>query len=86
MMIITNMFFLPIASITYFLVYKASVASANTDEFINDPRNPRFASGGKIVDLEKEIRCATFQFHSLYKGFSILDLSFNSIIELFFYS
>ncbi|KAG4408135.1 hypothetical protein JTP64_001441 [Candida tropicalis] len=41
------------ASITYFLVYKASVASANTDEFINDPRNPRFASGGKIVDLEK---------------------------------
>ncbi|MCP8720016.1 MAG: ATP synthase subunit J [Asgard group archaeon] len=53
MMIITNMFFLPIASITYFLVYKASVASANTDEFINDPRNPRFASGGKIVDLEK---------------------------------
>ncbi|KAL6452613.1 ATP18 ATP synthase subunit J [Candida maltosa Xu316] len=41
------------ASITYYLVYKGSIASANSDEFINDPRNPRFTSGGKFIDLEK---------------------------------
>lgn len=38
---------------TYFLIYKASVASMNSDEFINDPRHPRFASGGKFIDLNK---------------------------------
>ncbi|CCE86816.1 Piso0_005329 [Millerozyma farinosa CBS 7064] len=40
------------ASITYFLVYKASVASMNSSEFINDPRHPRFAKGGKFIDLK----------------------------------
>ncbi|CAK7905595.1 ATP synthase subunit J, mitochondrial [[Candida] anglica] len=46
--------FLAGASITYFLVYKGSVASMNSDEFINDPRHPRFATGGKFIDLEKK--------------------------------
>jgi len=41
------------AGITYFLIYKASIASMNSDEFINDPRHPRFASGGKFIDLDK---------------------------------
>ncbi|AOW27114.1 F-type H+-transporting ATPase subunit J [Candida albicans P57072] len=41
------------AGITYYLVYKGSIASANSDEFINDPRNPRFAKGGKYIDLDK---------------------------------
>lgn len=48
--VITNLF---LAAITYFLVYKASIASMNSDEFINDPRHPRFAQGGKFIDLEK---------------------------------
>ncbi|KND95819.1 hypothetical protein QG37_07921 [Candidozyma auris] len=26
----------------------------DTDEFINDPRHPRFANGGKFIDLEKK--------------------------------
>lgn len=43
-----------LAAVTYFLIYKASVASANSDEFINDPRHPRFATGGKFIDLEKK--------------------------------
>ncbi|ODV80470.1 subunit I/j of mitochondrial ATP synthase [Suhomyces tanzawaensis NRRL Y-17324] len=42
------------AAITYYLIYKASIASQNSDEFINDPRHPRFASGGKFIDLEKK--------------------------------
>ena len=40
-----------IAAITYGLVYKAGVASMDSDEFINDPRHPRFAKGGKFIDL-----------------------------------
>ncbi|EGV63548.1 ATPase, F0 complex, subunit J [Yamadazyma tenuis ATCC 10573] len=41
------------AVVTYGLVYKGSVLSMNSDEFINDPRHPRFASGGKFIELEK---------------------------------
>ncbi|ABN64218.1 Subunit i/j of mitochondrial ATP synthase [Scheffersomyces stipitis CBS 6054] len=41
------------ATITYYLVYKGATASMNSDEFINDPRHPRFQSGGKFIDLEK---------------------------------
>ncbi|KAI5957507.1 ATP18 [Candida theae] len=43
-----------IAGVTYYLIYKASIASANSDEFINDPRNPRFKNGGKFIDLNKK--------------------------------
>ncbi|CAG81134.2 ATPase, F0 complex, subunit J [Yarrowia lipolytica] len=32
--------------ITFFLFAKAANASMNTEEFINDPRNPRFKAGG----------------------------------------
>ncbi|RLV93644.1 ATP synthase subunit J mitochondrial [Spathaspora sp. JA1] len=42
------------AGITYFLIYKASQASMNSAEFINDPRHPRFASGEKVIDLENK--------------------------------
>lgn len=42
------------AAITYGLIWKAAGAMQNTDEFINDPRHPRFASGGKFIDLEKK--------------------------------
>ncbi|CAN3354680.1 ATP synthase subunit J, mitochondrial [Diutina catenulata] len=42
------------AAITLGLIYKAGEASMNSDEFINDPRHPRFARGGKFIDLEKE--------------------------------
>ncbi|KAI5951740.1 ATP18 [Candida jiufengensis] len=42
------------AVITYYLVYKGSVASMNSDEFINDPRHPRFKNGGKYIDLSKK--------------------------------
>lgn len=42
-----------LAGITYFLIYKFSIASMNSDEFINDPRHPRFSNGGKFIDLEK---------------------------------
>jgi hypothetical protein len=42
------------AGITYYLIYKASIASMNSDEFINDPRHPRFAKGGKFIDLESK--------------------------------
>ena len=43
-----------LAGVTYYLIYKASVAASNTDEFINDPRNPRFKNGGKYIDLSKK--------------------------------
>ncbi|ODV67290.1 ATPase, F0 complex, subunit J [Hyphopichia burtonii NRRL Y-1933] len=42
------------AAISYYLIYNASIASMNSDEFINDPRHPRFAAGGKFIDLEKK--------------------------------
>lgn len=38
--------------ITYWMIGKAASASANTAEFINDPRNPRFARGEKVVELK----------------------------------
>ncbi|CCD24639.1 F1F0 ATP synthase subunit i NDAI_0D03250 [Naumovozyma dairenensis CBS 421] len=41
-------------AITYWGVSKITTASENSDEWINDPRNPRFAKGGKIVDLNKD--------------------------------
>ncbi|CCC67184.1 hypothetical protein NCAS_0A06260 [Naumovozyma castellii] len=41
------------AAVTYYGVSKFADAYGNTDEYINDPRNPRFAKGGKIVDLTK---------------------------------
>lgn len=41
------------AVISYALIWKAAAASQDSDEFINDPRHPRFASGGKFIDLEK---------------------------------
>lgn len=43
-----------LAAISYYLIYNASIASMNSDEFINDPRHPRFAAGGKFIDLEKK--------------------------------
>ncbi|KAH3900045.1 probable ATP synthase subunit J, mitochondrial [Saccharomycodes ludwigii] len=36
----------------YWLVGKAATASANSAEFINDPRNPRFQRGEKLVELK----------------------------------
>lgn len=39
---------------TYALIWKGADASMNSAEFINDPRHPRFASGGKFIDLDKE--------------------------------
>ncbi|SCU78806.1 LADA_0A07778g1_1 [Lachancea dasiensis] len=36
----------------YWAVGKAASASAQTSEFINDPRNPRFARGEKPVELK----------------------------------
>ncbi|KAL6946946.1 atp18 subunit J of the mitochondrial F1F0 ATP synthase [Hanseniaspora vineae] len=39
--------------VTYWGVGKAADLSANTAEFINDPRNPRFQNGGKFIELEK---------------------------------
>lgn len=47
--ILTNL-----VAVTYYLVGKAADASMNSSEFINDPRHPRFANGGKFIDLEKE--------------------------------
>lgn len=42
------------AAISFGLIYKAAEALMNSDEFINDPRHPRFAKGGKFIDLEKK--------------------------------
>ncbi|GMM38700.1 F1F0 ATP synthase subunit I [Saccharomycopsis crataegensis] len=39
--------------LTYYLVAKAANASANTEEFINDPRNPRFAREKTTEELFK---------------------------------
>lgn len=36
--------------VVYYLVGKAANASAGTSEFVNDPRNPRFARGEKPVE------------------------------------
>lgn len=38
--------------IVYWLVGKAADASSNTREFINDPRNPRFARGEKPIEFK----------------------------------
>lgn len=51
---IYNLILTILAAITYYLVYKGAQASMNSDEFINDPRHPRFAKGGKFIDLNKE--------------------------------
>lgn len=37
--------------VTFFLLSAGADASANSKEFINDPRNPRFKQGGKIVEV-----------------------------------
>ncbi|AET39942.1 F1F0 ATP synthase subunit i Ecym_5168 [Eremothecium cymbalariae DBVPG len=37
----------------FWLVSKAASASANSAEFINDPRNPRFQRGGKHTELKE---------------------------------
>ncbi|OBA21063.1 subunit I/j of mitochondrial ATP synthase [Metschnikowia bicuspidata var. bicuspidata NRRL YB-4993] len=42
------------AAISFGLIVKAAEALMNSDEFINDPRHPRFAKGGKFIDLEKK--------------------------------
>lgn len=39
-------------AVVFYLVGKAADASANSAEFINDPRNPRFARGEKTVELK----------------------------------
>lgn len=36
----------------YYTFGKVAHLSANSDEFINDPRNPRFARGEKPVELK----------------------------------
>ncbi|CAH2448066.1 F1F0 ATP synthase subunit j, mitochondrial [Komagataella phaffii CBS 7435] len=40
------------AGITYYLIGKAANASMNSDEFINDPRHPRFNRGEKVIDIK----------------------------------
>lgn len=40
-------------AIVFWAVGKAADASSRTDEFINDPRNPRFARGEKPVEIKK---------------------------------
>ena len=42
-----------LAAISFGLIAKGAEALLNSDEFINDPRHPRFAKGGKFIDLEK---------------------------------
>jgi F-type H+-transporting ATPase subunit j len=42
------------SAITYYLIYMGANASMNSAEFINDPRHPRFANGGKFIELDKE--------------------------------
>ncbi|AGO12506.1 AaceriAER163Wp [[Ashbya] aceris (nom. inval.)] len=37
----------------YWVMSKVADASANSAEFINDPRHPRFARGEKPVELAK---------------------------------
>ncbi|KAG7195951.1 atp18 subunit J of the mitochondrial F1F0 ATP synthase [Scheffersomyces spartinae] len=39
------------AAVSYFLVWKGGNALQDTDEYINDPRHPRFQKGGKFIDL-----------------------------------
>ncbi len=39
-------------AVTYYLISKAASASAASEEFINDPRNPRFARGEKVVEIK----------------------------------
>lgn len=41
------------AALTYGLIWKAAGAMQDSDEYINDPRHPRFSKGGKFIDLEK---------------------------------
>jgi len=43
-----------LGAITYYLIYMGANASMNSAEFINDPRHPRFANGGKFIELDKE--------------------------------
>lgn len=40
-------------AVTYYLIGLAAQASMNSNEFINDPRHPRFARGEKVVEIEK---------------------------------
>lgn len=35
------------------IVMKAQYAMMNGDDFINNPRHPRFQEGGQIIDLKK---------------------------------
>lgn len=39
-------------AVVYYTFAKVSDLSANSSEFINDPRNPRFARGEKPVELK----------------------------------
>ncbi|EJS42506.1 atp18p [Saccharomyces arboricola H-6] len=39
-------------AVVYYGVSKAADFSSSTKEFINDPRNPRFAKGGKFVEVD----------------------------------
>lgn len=36
--------------VVYYMMGKAADMSANTSEFINDPRNPRFNRGEKLAE------------------------------------
>ncbi|CCE91646.1 F1F0 ATP synthase subunit i TDEL_0D00620 [Torulaspora delbrueckii] len=40
-------------AIMYWTFGKVANLSANSNEFINDPRNPRFARGEKPVELKQ---------------------------------
>ncbi|ODQ78781.1 hypothetical protein BABINDRAFT_38555 [Babjeviella inositovora NRRL Y-12698] len=37
---------------TAVLINQAKELSQDSDEFINHPKHPRFAKGGKVIDLE----------------------------------
>jgi len=39
-------------AIVFYGISKAADASASTREFINDPRNPRFARGEKPIEFK----------------------------------
>lgn len=43
-------------AVVYYGAYKFTAKAMNSDEYINDPRNPRFVKGGKPVEIKpKEI-------------------------------
>lgn len=41
-------------AVVYYAVGKVTESALRSDEYINDPRNPRFKRGEKPVDLSKK--------------------------------